>query len=101
MGRTIRCSGRRGRSRSSRTDLPWLCVERRLCPRRRLYSSLSSAKPCGARARGAGAVGSMQQVYAWLLQTFRLVGGVPGLLAYDDAQEWQLAQVAAARNAAE
>jgi hypothetical protein len=43
----------------------------------------------------------MQQVYAWLLQTFRLVGGVPGLLAYDDAQEWQLAQVAAARNAAE
>ena len=43
----------------------------------------------------------MQQVYAWLLQTFCLVGGVPGLLAYDDAQEWQLAQVAAARNAAE
>ena len=53
------------------------------------------------RARGAGAVGSMQQVYAWLLQTFCLVGGVPSLLAYDDAQEWQLAQVAAARNAAE
>ena len=30
-------------------------------------------------------MGSMQQVYAWLLETFCLVGGVPGLLAYDDA----------------